>query len=330
MGSLAQKVDTIREQLGLVDGRPLAASVDEAVFQLGLADQVKGFNLVQKADACLTALGTSSASAAAAAVAPSASAAAESVVLMGLPAGADQAPIAQKMGRAAEELGTYTQPAVAPAPQEIARAPKQIYASPYPSYGQPAHPRPAAVARAADPALTTMAPGQSRLARPGDPAASIRAPGQSSKPPAGTVQTPNTKGWAEILNDRARARGAEVRSFEERARYWWDPLCKGRTLGPEETLRNRAVSVRLGVRARARGSARARVRARTKARTPWTTKVLALTLAPPHPRPITQPHAHPNRSHAPLGGSRSSSTASGAQVYLPIPPHTSLYLLISP
>ena len=34
MGSLAQKVDTLREQLGLVDGRPLAASVDEAVFQL--------------------------------------------------------------------------------------------------------------------------------------------------------------------------------------------------------------------------------------------------------------------------------------------------------
>ena len=96
MGSLAQKVDTLREQLGLVDGRPLAASVDEAVFQLGLADQVKGFNLVQQADACLTALGTPSASAAAAPVAPSASAAAESVVLMGLPVGADQAPIALK------------------------------------------------------------------------------------------------------------------------------------------------------------------------------------------------------------------------------------------
>jgi len=93
MGSLAQKVDTLREQLGLVDGLSLAASVDEAVFQLGLADQVKGFDLVQKADACLTALGT-----------PSASAAAESVVLMGLPVGADQAPIAQKMGRRAEPL----------------------------------------------------------------------------------------------------------------------------------------------------------------------------------------------------------------------------------
>ena len=76
MGSLPQKVDTLREQLGLVDGRPLAESVAEAVFQLGLADQVKGFNLVQQADACLTALGTPSASAAAAPVAPSASAAA--------------------------------------------------------------------------------------------------------------------------------------------------------------------------------------------------------------------------------------------------------------
>ena len=105
MGSLAQKVDTLREQPGLVDGLSLAESVNVAVFQLGLADKVKGFNLVQKADACLTALGT-----------PSASAAAESVVLMGLPVGADQAPIAQKMGRAAEESGTYTQPAVAPAP----------------------------------------------------------------------------------------------------------------------------------------------------------------------------------------------------------------------
>ena len=85
MGSLAQKVDTLREQLGLVDGRPLAASVDEAVFQLGLADQVKGFNLVQQADACLTALGTPSASAAAAPVAPSATAsrarAAEAITL---------------------------------------------------------------------------------------------------------------------------------------------------------------------------------------------------------------------------------------------------------
>jgi len=102
MGSLAQKVDTLREQLGLVDGRPLAASVDEAVFQLGLADKVKGFNLVQKLDACLADLGTPSASAAAAPVAPS-------------------------------------QPAVAPAPQQIAPAPQQIYAAPYPSYVQPAY-----------------------------------------------------------------------------------------------------------------------------------------------------------------------------------------------
>ena len=53
MGSLAQKVDTLREQLGLVDGLSLAESVNVAVFQLGLADKVKGFNLVQKADVCL-------------------------------------------------------------------------------------------------------------------------------------------------------------------------------------------------------------------------------------------------------------------------------------
>ena len=71
MGSLAQKVDTLRVQLGLVDGLPFAESVNVAVFQLGLADQVKGFNLVQQADACLTALGIPSASAAAAIVAPS-------------------------------------------------------------------------------------------------------------------------------------------------------------------------------------------------------------------------------------------------------------------
>ena len=200
MGSLAQKVDTLREQLGLVDGRPLAASIDEAVFQLGLADQVKGFNLVQKADACLTALGTSSASAAAAAVAPSASAAAESVVLMGLPAGADQAPIAQKMGRAAEELGTYTQPAVAPAPQPIA-APEPLQAKP--ELNPKSNPNP--------------------------------------NPSPGPNPSPST---------------------------------------------------------------------------------------PPPPRPTTQPHAHPNRSHAPLGGSRSSSTASNSQVYLPISPYISLYLPI--
>ena len=91
MGSLAQKVDTIREQLGLVDGLSLAESVNVAVFQLGLADQVKGFNLVQKADACLTALlGT-----------PSASAAAAPDVLIGLPVGAAQAPM--EIGRTAEE-----------------------------------------------------------------------------------------------------------------------------------------------------------------------------------------------------------------------------------
>ena len=155
MGSLAQKVDTLREQLGLVDGRPLAASVDEAVFQLGLADQVKGFNLVQKADACLTALGTPSASAAAAPVAPSASAAAARDVLIGLPVGAAQAPM--EIGRTAEESGTYTQPAVAPAPQPIA-APEPLQAKPElnpksnpnpnpspgpnPSPSTPPHPRP--------------------------------------------------------------------------------------------------------------------------------------------------------------------------------------------
>ena len=110
MGSLAQKVDTLRVQLGLVDGLPFAESVNVAVFQLGLADQVKGFNLVQKADACLTALGTPSASAAAAPVAPSASAAAAPDVLIGLPVGAAQAPM--EIGRTAEESGTYTQPAV--------------------------------------------------------------------------------------------------------------------------------------------------------------------------------------------------------------------------
>ena len=43
MGSLAQKVDTLREQLGLVDGLSFAESVNVAVFQLGLAAQVKGF-----------------------------------------------------------------------------------------------------------------------------------------------------------------------------------------------------------------------------------------------------------------------------------------------
>jgi len=63
MGSLTQKVDTLRVQLGLVDGQSLVESVNVAVFELGLADQVKGFNLVQKADACLTALlGTTAAS----------------------------------------------------------------------------------------------------------------------------------------------------------------------------------------------------------------------------------------------------------------------------
>jgi len=54
--SIAQKAATLREQLGLESGLPLVEIVETATFQLGIKD-VAQMNMVQKIDACLSALG---------------------------------------------------------------------------------------------------------------------------------------------------------------------------------------------------------------------------------------------------------------------------------
>ena len=54
MASLAEKAGTLRLQLGLPDDRTLIETVDEAVTLLGLADEVAGLPLIQKADACIS------------------------------------------------------------------------------------------------------------------------------------------------------------------------------------------------------------------------------------------------------------------------------------
>ena len=54
MTSLAEKAGTLRLQLGLPDDRTLTETVDEAVTQLGLAKEVAGLPLIQKADACIS------------------------------------------------------------------------------------------------------------------------------------------------------------------------------------------------------------------------------------------------------------------------------------
>ena len=54
MTSLVEKIGTLRSQLGLPDDRTLTETVDEAVTQLGLAKEVAGLPLIQKADACIS------------------------------------------------------------------------------------------------------------------------------------------------------------------------------------------------------------------------------------------------------------------------------------
>ena len=56
--SLSQKVDTLRAHLGLPAGQPLVETVDKAVQQLGLQDQVKGMTMAQKVAACLSGVDT--------------------------------------------------------------------------------------------------------------------------------------------------------------------------------------------------------------------------------------------------------------------------------
>ena len=56
MTSLVEKIGTLRSQLGLADDRTLTETVDEAVTQLGLAKEVAGLPLMQKADACISAV----------------------------------------------------------------------------------------------------------------------------------------------------------------------------------------------------------------------------------------------------------------------------------
>ena len=52
------EVETIRAQLGLPAGRPLVETVDKAVQELGLSEDVKGQNLVQTINACLNKMGS--------------------------------------------------------------------------------------------------------------------------------------------------------------------------------------------------------------------------------------------------------------------------------
>mmetsp|Transcript_7850 Transcript_7850/g.15717 ORF Transcript_7850/g.15717 Transcript_7850/m.15717 type:complete len:275 (-) Transcript_7850:242-1066(-) len=56
--TLQQKVDMLRNELGLSNGRQLTETIAEAVQVIGLEEEVKAFNMLQTVDACLQTLGT--------------------------------------------------------------------------------------------------------------------------------------------------------------------------------------------------------------------------------------------------------------------------------
>ena len=58
--NLAEKVQIICKEIGMPEGASMIATVDMAVAEIGLAAQVQGLNIIQKADACLAHLGTAS------------------------------------------------------------------------------------------------------------------------------------------------------------------------------------------------------------------------------------------------------------------------------
>ena len=63
MSTLAAKAQTLRTNLEIAEEVPVAAVVAKAIEELGLATEVQELNLMQKADACLAALGASEVSA---------------------------------------------------------------------------------------------------------------------------------------------------------------------------------------------------------------------------------------------------------------------------
>ena len=140
MASLNEKVETVTVQLGLTRGAPFAQAIAQALKMLGLEERASNLSLVEKADLCLAELGCT----------PSSSATAPSQVVPMIVQGAVAVPSSNAeppMGLPVLPTGPssygqpayggampapYTQPAVAPSPQQIAPAP-------HPSYGQPAY-----------------------------------------------------------------------------------------------------------------------------------------------------------------------------------------------
>lgn len=59
--TLQQKVETLRRELGLAQGSSLVEDLNMAAEVIGVGDDAKELNLAQKADACLLAIGASSA-----------------------------------------------------------------------------------------------------------------------------------------------------------------------------------------------------------------------------------------------------------------------------
>ena len=60
MANLKDKLDTLTVQLGLTRDAPAVEVIDQALKHLGLEERASNLNLVQKADLCLAALGSSS------------------------------------------------------------------------------------------------------------------------------------------------------------------------------------------------------------------------------------------------------------------------------
>ena len=56
MGTLKEKADIIKRELGLEPGLPIADIINQACVQLGLVDEVGSLTLVQRADACISTL----------------------------------------------------------------------------------------------------------------------------------------------------------------------------------------------------------------------------------------------------------------------------------
>ena len=58
--ALAEKIETLRAQLGLAQGTPVVETIGQAVNQLGLESQTTSMTLVEKVDLCMATLGLNS------------------------------------------------------------------------------------------------------------------------------------------------------------------------------------------------------------------------------------------------------------------------------